>query len=321
MPAGAPRGAPDGSLPCPAVLRLALALLVAVCALATGSVAGAAPIVGIADQKPDMFADPRFHDLRIRHARLYVPWDVRSHPGQLAEVDRWMQAAFARGVRPLVTFGHSRVERRSLPSPERFMYEFRRFRERYPWVRTFATWNEANHCGEPTCRRPKLVAAYWRVLRRACPGCRVLAAEVLDQPNAVAWIREFRRHARVRPRLWGVHNYVEANRFRTERLRGILAATGGAQVWLTEVAGIVWRRSRRPETVRKGIPESAAHAARVLRFLLDDVLPRHRQITRLYVYHWNITRPRDAWDSALISADGRRRPAFRVLERALRDGR
>ncbi len=303
------------------MLRPAIALLAAVLALALPGAAPAAPIIGIADQKPDMFADARFHELGIRHARLYVPWDAMLHADQRAEIDAWMGQARERGVRPLVTFGHSRVERRSLPTPERFKYEVRRFHQRYGFVRDYATWNEANHCGEPTCRRPALVAAYWRKLRQVCPRCTVLAAEVLDQPNAASWIRRFNRAAERRPRHWGVHNYVEANRFRTERLREILAASGSAEIWLTEVAGIVWRRTRNPETVRKGIPESAAHAARVLRFLLDDVMPAHPRLRRIYVYHWNITRPRDKWDSALISADGSGRPAYRVLERVLRGRR
>ncbi len=301
-------------------MRLALAVLALLCALPAAAVA-APPVIGIADQKPDMFRDQRFRDLGIKHARLYVPWDAMLHADQRAEIDAWMGQARERGVRPLVTFGHSRVERRSLPTPERFKYEVRRFHQRYGFVRDYATWNEANHCGEPTCRRPALVAAYWRKLRQVCPRCTVLAAEVLDQPNAASWIRRFNRAAERRPRHWGVHNYVEANRFRTHRLREILAASGDADVWLTEVAGIVWRRTRNPETVRKGIPESAAHAARVLRFLLDDVMPRHRRLKRIYVYHWNITRPRDKWDSALISADGSGRPAYRVLERVLRGRR
>jgi len=303
-------------------VRLALAVLTAALLLAGVAAPGAvaAPVIGIADQKPDMFLDDRFAALGIRHARIYVPWDVLVYGDQRAEVDRWMALARARRVRPLVTFGHSRVHRRLLPSPERFRHETRRFVRRYRFVRDYATWNEANHCGEPTCNRPKLVAAYYRTLRQVCRRCRIAAAEVLDQPNADEWIRAFRRHVRgPAPRVWGVHNYVEANRFRTARLRRVLAAAGPrSEIWLTEVAGIVKRRLRRPETVRR-IPESPAHAARVLRFLLDEVLPSDRRITRLYVYHWNAATRRDSWDSALVGPDGRRRPAFAVLARGLRE--
>lgn len=63
----------------------------------------------------------------------------------------------------------------------------------------FSTWNEANSCGERTCRRARLVAAWWRRPRIACPGCTVLAADVVDQPNVGDWAREFARNARMEP--------------------------------------------------------------------------------------------------------------------------
>ena len=61
-------------------------------ALAAGLTAGvAAPAlaltVGIGDNKPDMFADPRFHAAGVRFARLSVGWDALSSPWQVAEID------------------------------------------------------------------------------------------------------------------------------------------------------------------------------------------------------------------------------------------
>jgi hypothetical protein len=187
-------------------------------------------------------------------------------------------------------------------------------------VREYATWNEANHCGEPVCHRPRLVARYWRQLRLACVGCTVLAAELLDQEDVVGWVRRFNRATRMAPYAWGLHNYVEANRFRTDRLRRVLRATGRAKVWLTEVAGIVKRRSKF-RGKRTDIPESPRHAAQVMRFLFDRVLPRHRRLRRIYVYHWNSSTRRDSWDSALVGPDNRRRPAYEVLAARLRAAR
>ena len=43
-----------------------------------------------------------------------------------------------------------------------------KFRERYPWVRDYLTWNEANHCSQPTCRNPKRAAQYYLALRKHC---------------------------------------------------------------------------------------------------------------------------------------------------------
>ena len=291
---------------------LVAALLATLLAPASAS----ALVVGIADQKPDMFSDKRFKALEIKHARINVPWDAMSYPWQIQELDKWMFRARLAGVHPLVSFGHSRVHRRVLPTPERMRREFRHFRKRYPWVYNFATWNEANHCGEPVCNRIKLVAAYWRKLRQECPRCKILAAELLDQPNLVSWAKAFRRHARREPAAWGLHNYVEANRFKSDRLRSLLRNTKGS-IWLTEVGGIVKRRTKKRYTVKR-IPESAAHAEKVMRFLFDDVVALSPRITRVYLYHWNAETKTDSWDSALVGPTGRRRPALDTLRRVLR---
>jgi len=271
-------------------------------------------LVGIGDQKPAMFTDPRFADLGLRHARLTVPWDAMDNPRQRAKVNLWMQTARAHHIAPLVTFGHSwrRSHRRRLPSPGRLGHEFRMIRSRYPWVRDFSTWNEANLCGEPTCHRVGMVAAYYHQLRHDCPRCRILAADLLDLPNMVSWATAFRRAAHVEPHYWGLHNYIGANRFRDGSTRALLRATRG-QIWITETAGLVARRNRGPVHFR----HSVAHAANVMRYLFHSVLTLSPRITRLYLYEWNALHQGDAWDSALIGADQRQRPAFTVLRQEL----
>jgi hypothetical protein len=292
--------------------RLAAPFLVLLAALAVAAPASALTI-GIADQKPDMFSDPRFQDSGIQFARRAVAWDALTSPGQTAALDEWMNAARAAHVEPLVSFTHSSLNRRQLPSPERLLYEFRRFRARYPWVTEFATWNEANHCGEPTCHRPELVAAYWRKLRIACPKCTILGAEVLDMPNMTSWVKAFRRVSKVQPRYWGLHNYIDANRLRTSGTKRLLKATGSALIWFTETGGIVSRVNRRKVT----FPESASHAAIATRFVFDKLVPLSPRNTRVYLYHWNSEPGPKTWDSALIGPGGKPRPAFRVLERVL----
>jgi hypothetical protein len=294
-----------------APLRFSLLLGVVAAALAFAAPAGALT-VGIADNKADMFSDPRFAASGITQARISVGWDALSSPWQTAQLDQWLNDARDAHVEPLVSFAHSRSDRRSLPTPERFLFEFRRFRTRYPWVKEFATWNEANHCGEPTCHRPRLVAAYYRNLRRECRDCRILAAEVLDMPNMVSWVRSFRRAARQEPRYWGLHNYIDANRARTTGTRRMLHAVKG-QVWFTETGGIVRRTNRHRVT----FPESAKHAATATNFLFRKLVPLSRRVTRVYIYHWNANATPTTWDSALIGPTGRPRPAFKVVERVL----
>jgi hypothetical protein len=293
-------------------LLLATALAAVLAATCAAPAAHARAAVGIADQKASMFDDPRFRELGVRHARLSVGWDAMSSDWQRAELDAWMAGARRARVAPLVTFARSRTDRRSLPSPSRFRYEVRRFRARYPWVRTFATWNEANHCGEPTCNRPALVAAYYKALRRECRGCTVLAAELLDMPNMARWSQRFRRAAKHEPRVWGLHNYIDANRFRRTSTAELLRTVRG-DVWLTEVGGLVRRRTK----VRVPLNESPAHAVRALKWLFRELVPMSPRITRVYVYHWQANGPHDTWDSALISADGRARAAFGVVKRQI----
>ncbi len=306
------------------VARLAALVVVLAASALLAAPAGAAVIpahprveVGIADQKPDMFSDPRFAELGIKRARLAIGWDALTSRWQREELDAWLQAAQAAGVEPLVSFMHSRTgPRRTPPSPERLKYEFRRLRQLYPWVTTFATWNEANHCGEPLCRRPKLAAAYYRVLRRECPSCTILAPEVLDMPNMARWVKDFSRALGFRPRLWGMHNYVEANRFRMRRLRELQRITGGARIWLTEVGGLV----RRDNGSTTEIPEGVRHAGAVTRYIFDHIVPRNPRVERVYIYHWRAGARTVSWDSGLIAPGGRERSALFVLARVLRFG-
>ncbi|HEX6390262.1 MAG TPA: hypothetical protein VFZ89_12460, partial [Solirubrobacteraceae bacterium] len=167
-------------------------------------------------------------------------------------------------------------------------------------------------CSQPTCRRPRLVATYYDMLRRNCRRCTVLGAEVLDQPNMVSWVRTFEAKAKVRPKVWGLHNYLDANRMRTIGTRRLLAHTRG-QVWFTETGGIVKRRVRR----KIHFPESTAHAARATRWVFQKLVPLSRRVTRVYLYHWNPAGPKDTWDSALLSVHGKPRPAFEVLRREM----
>ena len=292
-------------------IRLATILVGLLAALAAAPAAGALTI-GIADQKPDMFTDPRFLASDLHYARRAVPWDALTSPTQTAQLDAWLAGARAAHVIPLLSFTHSSARRRQLPSPERLLYEFRRFRARYPWVTDYASWNEANHCGEPTCHRPKLVGAYWKSLRRECPSCTILASELLDMPNMTSWVKAFRRKAKVEPRYWGIHNYIDANRLRTTGTRRLLKAVKG-QIWFTETGGIVSRTNRRKVT----FPESAEHAGMATRFLFDHLIPLSRRITRVYLYHWNSEPGPKTWDSALIGPTGKPRPAYRVLQRVL----
>src|SRR3712207_693205 len=293
------------------IVTVALALLAA----AAPAQAARGPIIGIGDQKTEMFDDPRFDWLGIRHARLVVPWYVATgrNKVELAYVDRWLAAAKREGVAPMVGFGHGFIgwTRIWLPSVKQYSRAVRAFRKRYPWVRNYITWNEANHCSQPTCKKPARVGRYYDALKGQCPSCTVVAAAVIDQPNMVSWLRRFDRAAKRPATLYGLHNYLDVNRLRSTGTRRLLRAVPRARIWITETGGLVRRKHKKG---RADFPENARHAGEVTRYLLR-LTRRLRRIERVYIYHWNVDRPTAHWDSGLIDPFGKARPGFAALAR------
>jgi hypothetical protein len=275
--------------------------------------------VGIAEQKPAMFSDPRFAQTGIGHARYNVGWDAMDSAWQIAELDAWLSGAQAAGVQPLVTFSQSRLAGRTrlVPTQAQLGRAFRLFRARYPQVRQFAAWNEANFCGQPTCHKPEVVAGYYREMRRQCASCTVLAAELLDMPNMQAWARAFvRANGGRQPAVWGLHNYVSVNRMQTAGTRQLLKTVKG-KVWLTETGGIVRRTPKKSRKGSPAFPESSAHAAAVTSFIFRRIVPLSPRIQRVYLYMWDAGPASTSWDSGLIGPDGTIRPALSVLTQYL----
>jgi hypothetical protein len=296
------------------ITRTTPAALAAACCLAALCVVAAAPraearfVLGIADQSTAMLADPRFAALGIRHTRLVVPYDVATDPTQLARHGPVIDAARARDVRMLVAFAKSARSPGHLPTVGEFREAVRAFRARFPWVRDLNAWNEANHAGQPTARHPERAARLYNALRAECRGCRIVAADVLDQRGFERWIRRFRRAARA-PRIWGLHNYVDVNRMRDRSIGRLRAATGGrGQVWLTETGGVV--------RFARSFGYDERRAARSTRHVLS--IAARRMVRRVYLYLWSGAPLGSRWDSGLIAADGRARPALNVVERWLR---
>lgn len=284
---------------------LAFALLVMLFAAAS---AEARYTAGISDQSPATFSHPRFGELKIRQARLIVPWDYYRVGFELAETDAWLNTARAHGIRPFVTFTHSRVSPRKRPGARQFRRTVREFRKRYPWVREFAAWNEANHKSQPTYKRPRTAATYYNVLRKSCRGCTIVALDVLDQPGMTRYVRKFRRFARGRPRIWGLHNYSDTNRYRSRGTRALLRAVRGS-IWLTETGGVV--------KFADSFQYSERRAARATKYMFR-LARSNRRIKRLYIYSW-WGEPRGArFDAGLVDPDGSPRRAYYVVKKKLR---
>jgi hypothetical protein len=301
------------------LLALAAMLAAAVAMLSVPSRAEAVrnPVVGIGEQGTAVFSDPFYKRLRIRHVRYVVGWDSLRFPAFRSQIDAWMAEARAARQNVLLAFNVSRDADRHdiVPTVAQYRRAFLGFRKRYPFVREFISWNEGNHSSQPTARRPELGARYFDAAQRACPRCKIVAADLLDDESIDQWVRRFRRAARAPTRIWGLHNYIDANKFTTRGTRSILDATGSGQVWFTETGGIVWRRGgiRLPS---RGV----RHAGRATRFVfrLANLSPR---VKRAYFYHWTFPEVLDRWDSAIMNRQGRPRPAYRVLRNQIRSAR
>ncbi len=86
------------------------ALILALVALALGAPpAAAAPIVGVGEQYPQIFADQAWHDLGLRDVRLLVSWNATTIGFERREIDAYMAAAERSGARLLVAFSRSRT--------------------------------------------------------------------------------------------------------------------------------------------------------------------------------------------------------------------
>jgi hypothetical protein len=297
-------------------------LLSLLAALALAAPAAAAPLIGIGEQKPGMFEDPRWVRLGLYEARYVTPWDVLHDERQLERLDVWMHAARATNTRVLLGFDRSlrsRRLRRSLPTARQFAREFRRLRARYPYVRDWITWNEANHPLQPTATRPRKVAIYHGIMVRNCRGCRIVGADVLDISNMAGWLRRFSRHTTERPRIWGLHNYGDTNQLKSTGTRTLLRVTRRGQVWFTEAGGLVVRREYAGATVKREFRYSQRHAARATKHVFR-LACLSRRIRRVYLYHWQAPLTVTNWDSAFLGSRGGVRPAYRTLRRQLAGG-
>jgi hypothetical protein len=261
--------------------------------------------VGIGEQGLAMFTDARFTSLGIDKARLVTAYDATRVRFERDIDDAWLASAAAAGVEPFITFGHSRVHPKKLPSVAEFRSSFRAFRTRYPGVRVYAPWNEINHKSQPTSDAPARAAEYYNVIKAECPDCTVLAGDVLDQPGMVRYLEEYRRHLQGTPKIWGLHNYSDTNRFRDSGLRDLLATVPG-DVWLTETGGVV--------TFGRNFPRDEQRAARAVSYALSQAR-KHDRIKRIYLYNWTGSKPGERFDSGLIGPDGKARPGYQRLRR------
>jgi hypothetical protein len=301
-------------------LNRLLALLACLTAVGLGGASAACAQVrfGLSDYEPRSFADPRVQQLGIHLARDVVPWNAALRKGDRAQVSEWLNAVrHAHQVIPFITFEHADNSSRA-PSPGQYLHAFLAFRKLFPWVKEYSPWDEANHASQPIARNPHLGAEYYNLLAAHCPGCEVTAPDLLDSDaNFESWALTFAHYAHPYPKIWPFNPYSSVSTDNPSRIEQMLRTVRG-QVWFSEVGGVVWWKFR-----GKLIYHGPAYAARIAHFIFDFAALSPR-ITRIYYYHWRSPgvpghMPRKArWDSGLIDAHGRARPALWVVAKVLR---
>jgi hypothetical protein len=303
--------------------------LVALAVLAAGAQSASAktPIrVGIGDQQASIFDQDAFQRAKLERVRYFVPWNATDNPVELLRATAYVQRARAEGMEVLlhVSSDDLRRKRAKLPSVEQYRLRVGRLVRHFRklGVREFGVFNEANHDSQPTYRSPTRAASFFREMYRmvkpSCPGCAVVALDVLDQVGVERYMRSFYRALsptyRRRATIVGIHNYGDVNRKRTTFTRNIIRQARdynrSTKFWFTETGGIV--------NFGKHFPCSTSRAASRLKEMFSLARRyRHSGVQRLYVYNWTGAGCDARFDAGLTTPGGRTRAGYRVLRNAL----
>ena len=297
-----------------ALVSAFLATLIA--ALAVTASASAKPTLGFADQKAAIFSDARLKDTGVKQARLNVPWDVATDVNTLPVVDAWLKGAKANGITPLITIDRSRQagQQSKNPSNAQITAFVKGFKAQYG-VKQFSAWNEGN-----LNKNAKLVAGWYKAAKTGCKTCTILAADLVDKPNAARWATDLIKAAKKlkapKVTLFGLHNYVDVNNYRSTNTLAIAKKVKGVNFWLTETGGVLARATRPGSSKFKGT--GAKHADKATNYLLTKLVTQKAlktRIKKIYLYSWSSAMkdvpglsPTGTWDSGMIGPDGLPRP-------------
>ena len=130
----------------------------------------------------------------------------------------------------------------------------------------------------------------------------VVAGDIKDDPAMTGWLRAYKREVRG-AKVLALHNFKDATSQYTRGAARAFVRMVRGPVWLIETGGI---RSR------GGLQGQARSVKR--NFALAARQPRDQTH---HFYGWRAVR-HSHWDSASLSATGKRRPAYHALRHGLR---
>ena len=196
-------------------------------------------------------------------------------------------------MEPLISFhaalGSGCPSRRcKLPTVREYTRAFRAFRARWPEINVISPWNEANHRSQPTFKNPKRAAQFYNVVRRYCRGCKIVAADVIDEVNMERWLQRLQAHREAAAPLGAPQLPRHEPAPRPAPRRDEAAAEGRqGDIWLTETGGIVKFRLPSGGTL---FPYSEPRANRATKRMFALASRYRGRIKRLYIYHWKQAR-------------------------------
>jgi hypothetical protein len=311
------------------VLAISLALLVAALAAPNAIGRGSAPrahaastyLTGVGDEHAKMFQNPFWARLHMKIVRYIAPYDAVAHSYSLDQAITFIRGAEAMHQQVLVAFYHSEYTPLTLPSVAQYQRDVRKFVKRFPYVKQYQSWDEANRGNvahaflSPSATT---AARYYQAMLRSCTHCTVIGLDVLDAQNigpTISYISEFKheigRLQTVMPRIWGLHDYSDINRLESWRTRELVQVLGG-QVWLTETGGIVKFGGEFTNRYGSGL----TRAARVLKYMFN-VAASVPHVKRLYIYDWTGSGASARFDAGLTNAHEQPRAGYIVVCRQL----
>jgi len=302
-------------------MRHKLLSLAVLCAAGAFAAPAQAVTFGLSENEPRMFSDPLFSALGVQHTRLVVSYDVMTNTqvdggDELRRVTEYMNAAAAGGVKVLVAFNHSRGNWRDctkksnrrrlrickLPSVNEYRTNVKAFLDAFD-PESVSAWNEINHASQPTHRSPRRAAQFARTVRKLFRGP-VVEGDFLDFKFSKTYAKRFRRALGRRPKLCGLHNYVDVNRNRTSGTEGMMKALKCKKYWWTETGGQYKTVAFKPSQSRQ---------AKATRRMFKLARKFRGQTQRVYNYSFYGT-PSDVFDAGLVDrATGAPRQAYTVF--------
>ena len=259
-----------------------------------------------------MFSDGLFQRLQVQATRFVADWNVALRPGRERNlVDAWYRGALRAHIQPLLAFGEE--ETKGTPTGVQFGLAFRAALARWPRMEV---WGDLERGEQPGPARDLSPTRPWPpAWRTSCAGsataagsCRCRSCWRAGTRAEDRWIAAWERAYFGPPAVWAVHDYADPNFFTTRSLSSFLRRHPTGVVWLTEEGAFAKFSVQFPWNLRRQVAAAA--------WVVRDALAFRRRVRRVYYYQWLGTpsgHRHVGWDTALLDARGRPRPAYAAL--------